>query len=65
MLRDWAHILKGSGFFWVVPSPGSWGAGRLGSGWTGGGGGALSAGRGWAACTGESIRALRWLETLC
>src|SRR4029434_9496573 len=39
MLLDWAQILKGSGFFWMVPSAGgSWG-GRPGSGWAWGGGG--------------------------
>ena len=43
MLLDWAQILKGSGFFWMVPSAGgSWG-GRPGSGWAWGGGGAAAA----------------------
>lgn len=66
MLLDWAQILKGSGFLWMVPSAGeSWG-GRLGRGWEGGGGAALSL-RGGArdGCTGESVWMLRWLETLC
>ena len=66
MLLDWAQILKGSGFLWMVPSAGeSWG-GRPGRGWEGAGGAALSlrggARDGW---TGESVWALRWLETLC
>lgn len=66
MLLDWAQILKGSGFLWMVPSAGeSWG-GRPGRGWEGGGGATLSL-RGGArdGCTGESVWALRWLETLC
>lgn len=66
MLLDWAQILKGSGFLWMVPSAGeSWG-GRLGRGWEGGGGATLSL-RGGAreGCTGESVWMLRWLETLC
>lgn len=66
MLLDWAQILKGSGFLWIVPSAGeSWG-GRPGRGWEGGGGAMLSL-RGGArdGCTGESVWALLWLETLC
>jgi len=69
MLLDWAQILKGSGFLWMVPSAAgeSWG-GRPGSGWEGaGGGGAALSLRGGArdGCKGESAWLLRWLETLC
>lgn len=66
MLLDWAQILKGSGFLWMVPSAGeSWG-GRLGRGWEGGGGAALSLwGGARDGCTGESVWMLLWLETLC
>lgn len=66
MLLDWAQILKGSGFLWMVPSPVESWAGRLGKGWEGGGGAMLSL-RGGArdGCPGESVWTLRWLETLC
>lgn len=66
MLLDWAQILKGSGFLWMVPSPWESWAGNPGKGCDGGGGALLSlsgAARDW--CTGESVWALRWLETLC
>lgn len=66
MLLDWAQILKGSGFLWMVPSAGESWAGRLGRGWEGGGGATLSL-RGGArdGCKGESVWMLLWLETLC
>lgn len=32
MLLDWAQILKGSGFLWIVPSAGESCVGRLGRG---------------------------------
>lgn len=49
----------------MVPSTESW-DGRLGSGWEGAGGAALSlSGAARGACTGESAWRLRWLETLC
>ncbi len=64
MLLDWAQILKGSGFFWRVPSTGG-SCGRLGRGWEGGGGAADSLSRAWEAWRGESVWMLRWLDTLC
>lgn len=66
MLLDWAQILKGSGFLWVVPSPWESWEGRPGKGCEGAGGVLLSL-RGAAReeCTGESVWVLRWLETLC
>jgi len=66
MLLDWAQILKGSGFLWMVPSAWESWDGRPSNGCEGGGGAVLSL-RGGArdGCRGESVWALRWLETLC
>lgn len=64
MLLDWAQILNGSGFLASVPSvAGSWG-GRPGSGWTGGGGGAVSVDGACEEWRGESEGKLRWLPWL-
>ena len=66
MLLDWAQILKGSGFLWMVPSAGMSWVGSPGRAWEGAGGTLSLWGAAREGWTGESVwLVLRWLDTLC